>query len=146
MATASLMTDYYECVSLYNTFINKIKKVSPNDQNISGVESFNHKGGGQKKCKGGSGGAMDDVYYSKEEYSALSSDQRELIYKKTQAKRHKPTEKKVKYKGGGTTDDMVKQVSALVSIITSASETPGTAPPTTISKNPALKRHRILCE
>ena len=44
MATASLRTYYDECVSLYKTFIDQIKKVSPPELNISGVESSNHKG------------------------------------------------------------------------------------------------------
>ena len=61
MANASLRTDYYGCVSLYRTFINQSKKVSPPDMNISGVESYNHKGVGQKKCKGVSGVAVEDV-------------------------------------------------------------------------------------
>ena len=61
METTSLRSDYSECVSLYNTFINKIKKVSPPDLNISGVYSSNHKGGGQEKRKGGSGEAVEDV-------------------------------------------------------------------------------------
>ena len=65
VATASLRTDYDGCVSLYNTFTNQSKKVSPPDMNISGVELYNHKGGGHKKLKGGSGGAVEDVYYSK---------------------------------------------------------------------------------
>ena len=38
MATASLRTDYNRCVSLYKTFIDHSKKVSPPDRNISGVE------------------------------------------------------------------------------------------------------------
>ena len=61
MATASLITDYDGCASLYNTFMNQSKKVSPPELNISGVESSNHKGGGQKKHKGVSGGAVEDV-------------------------------------------------------------------------------------
>ena len=63
MDTASLRTYYDECVSLYKTFINQSKKVSPTELNISGVESSNHKGVGQTKCKSGSGGAAEDVYY-----------------------------------------------------------------------------------
>ena len=58
MATASLRTDYDGCVSLYKTFINHSKKASPSDLNISGERSSNHKGGGQNKRKGGSGGAV----------------------------------------------------------------------------------------
>ena len=61
MATASLRTDYNICVSLYKTFIDQVKKVSSPEMNISGVESSNHKGGGQKKRKGGSRGALEDV-------------------------------------------------------------------------------------
>ena len=61
MATASLITDYYGCVSLYKILIDQIKKVSPPELNISGVESSNHKVGGKKKRKGGSGGAVEDV-------------------------------------------------------------------------------------
>ena len=75
MANAYLRTDYYGCLSLYKTFINQSKKVSPTEMNISGVESSNHKGEGQKKRKAGSGGAVGEVYYSKEEYKALPSDQ-----------------------------------------------------------------------
>ena len=44
MATDSLRNDYYGCISLYKTFIDQIKKVSPTELNISGVESYNHKG------------------------------------------------------------------------------------------------------
>ena len=61
MATASLRTDSNGCVSLYKTFIDQSKKVSPTELNISGVDSSNHKGRGQKKRKGGSGGAVEDV-------------------------------------------------------------------------------------
>ena len=52
-----------------------------------------------------------------EEYKALSSDQREALYKKRQARGHKPAEKKVRSKGGGATDDLVKQLSALVAVM-----------------------------
>ena len=61
MATASLRTDYNGCISLYRILIDKSKKVSPPELDISGVESCNHKGGGQKKRKGRSGGAVEDV-------------------------------------------------------------------------------------
>ena len=86
MTTASLRTDYNVCVSLFKTFIKKSKKAYPPEMNISGVESYDHKGGGQKKCKGGSGGAIEDVYYSKEEYKELYPDQRVALYKKRQAR------------------------------------------------------------
>ena len=59
--TASLKNGYYGCVSLYKTFIDKRKKVSPPELNISGVELSNQKGGGNKKLKGNSGGAVEDV-------------------------------------------------------------------------------------
>ena len=52
------------------------------------------------------------MYYSKEEYMALYSEQREALYKKRQARGHNPAEKKVKSKGGGATDELVKQVSS----------------------------------
>ena len=61
MATASLITDYYGCVSLYKTFINQSKKVSIPELNVSGVESSNHKGGGKNKCNGGSGGSVKNM-------------------------------------------------------------------------------------
>ena len=80
------------------------KKVSPPELNISGVESSNHKYGGQKKHKGNSRGAVEYVYYSKEEYTALSYDQRAALYKKIQARVHKPAEKKIMHKGGGATN------------------------------------------
>ena len=59
--TASLRIDYDGCVSLYKTFIDQRNKVCPPALNISGVDSSNHKLEGQKKRKGGSGGAVEDV-------------------------------------------------------------------------------------
>ena len=102
METDSIRTDYYGCVYFYKTFINQSKNVSPPDLNISGIESYNRKGG-QKKRKGGSGGAVEDMYYSKEEYKTLSPDQILALYKKRQVRGHKPTKNKVKFKGGGAT-------------------------------------------
>ena len=97
--------------------------------NTSGVESSNHKGGRHKKRKDGSGGCVEDIYYPKEEYKALYSDQRAEIYKKRQARRHNPAEKKVRSKGGYETEELKNQVSALVDVMKSAPEAPGTAPP-----------------
>ena len=57
------------------------------------------------------------MYYSKEGYKALSYDQRASIYKKIQDRVHNPVEEKVRSKGGGSTDELVKQVSALVDIM-----------------------------
>ena len=88
---------------MYKILINKSKKVSPPELNISGVDSSNHKGGVKKKHKGGSVGDIEDVYYSKEEYKALYYDQRSALYKKRQARGNKPAEEKVRFKGGGTT-------------------------------------------
>ena len=116
MATASLRTDYDVCVSLYMTCIYQSEKSSPPELNISGVESSKHKGV-HKKLKGGSGGAVEYVYYSKEEYKALSSNHRESHYKKRQARKHIPTEKKVRFKGGGAKIKLVKQVSTLVYVM-----------------------------
>ena len=86
------------------------------------------------------------MYYSKEEYKALYPDQRSEIYKKIQARGHKPVEKKVTFKGGGATDKPAKKVFEVVAVMTnySAPETPGTEPPTTNSNNPALKMQIIL--
>ena len=64
MATDSFRTDYDGCVYLYKTFINYSKNLSPPDMNISGVEPYNQKGGGQNKHKGRRGGAVKDVYCS----------------------------------------------------------------------------------
>ena len=49
-------------------------------------------------------------------------------------------------KRGSATDEMVKQVSALVGVMKSAPEAPGIATPSTNSKNPALARQKILRE
>ena len=62
------------------------------------------------------------MYYSKEEYKALSSDQRAALYKKRQARGHKPADNKVRSKEGGATEELVKQVSKLVSIMKSSPE------------------------
>ena len=144
METDHLRTDYDGCVSLYKTLIDQSKKVSPPELNILGVESYNHKQGGQKKRKGGSGGDVEDVYYFKEEYKALSSDQRASLYKKRQARVHNPAENKVRSKKGGATDELAKQLSALVAVMKSSPEAPGTDTPTTNSKKPALTRKIIL--
>ena len=146
MATASLRTDYDGCISVYKTFINQRYNVSPPEMNILGVESYNHKVGEQKKLNVGSGGAVEDMYYFKEEYQALSSDQGAALYKKRQARGHNPAEYKVRSKGGGATDELVKHVSAMVSVMKSAPEAPVTATPTTNSKNPALTTQIILHE
>ena len=82
MATAYLRNYYAGFVSLFKTLIDQSKKVSPTELNISGVESSNHKWGRQKKKNGGSGGDVDDVYYSKEEYKAIYSYQRAALYNK----------------------------------------------------------------
>ena len=95
---------------------------------------------------GSSGRAVEDVYYYKQEYKALSSDQISAFYKKMQVMVHKPAEKKVRSKGGYETEELKNQVSALVDVMKSAPEAPGTAPPTTNSKHPALTRQRIICE
>ena len=46
MSTASIITDYGGCVSLYNKFTDQSMKVSPSKLIISGVESSDHKRGG----------------------------------------------------------------------------------------------------
>ena len=84
------------------------------------------------------------MYYSKEEYKALYSDQRAALYKKRKVMEHKPAEKKVRSKGGGTTDELVKQVSTLVAVMKSAPEALGTATPSNNSKNPALTRQKFF--
>ena len=61
------------------------------------------------------------MYYSREEYKALYSDQRAALYKERQDRGHNPADKKVRYKVGGATDDLMKHLSALVSVMTSAS-------------------------
>ena len=86
------------------------------------------------------------MYYSKEEYKELSSGQIAALYKKRQARGHKPVENKVGSKCSGATDELVKQVSALVDVMKSVPEAPGTATPSTNSKNPALTMQRILRE
>ena len=138
MVTAYLRTDYNGCVSLYNTFINHSKKVSPTQLNISRVESSNHKGGGHKKHKGGSGGSVEDVQYFKEEYKALYSDRREALYKNRQSRVNNPADKKFSSKGGDATDKLVNQVSTLVAVMKSAPEAPGTNTPSKNCKIPAF--------
>ena len=44
------------------------------------------------------------MYYSKEEYMKICTDQRAALYKKRQARGHKPAEKRVKSKAGGAAD------------------------------------------
>ena len=83
------------------------------------------------------------MYYSKEEYKALSYNQRAELHKKRKYRSHKPAEKKVRSKRGGAIEDMAKQVYALVYVMKSASEAPGTATSSTNSKNSALTRHII---
>ena len=86
------------------------------------------------------------MYYSKDEYKALSFDHREALYKKIQDRVYKPAEKKVGSKRSGATDKPVKQVYALVAVMKPEKEAPGTATSSTNSKNPALTRQIIICE
>ena len=79
-------------------------------------------------------------HYSKEEYKVLSSEQRPEIYNDRQARGNKPVEKKVRSKEGDATDNLVKQISALVAVMKSAPEAPGTDTRSTNSKTPALTR------
>ena len=78
---------------------------------------------------GSSGRAVEDVYYYKQEYKALSSDQISAFYKKIQVMLYKSAEKKVRSKGSGATDELVKQISGLVDVMTSAAEAQITDPP-----------------
>ena len=93
---------------------------------------------------GGSGRAVEYVYYYKQEYKALSSDQISAFYKKMQVMVHKPAEKKVMSKGGGATEELMKQISGLVDVMTSALEAQITDPPIINRKNRAFTRQRTL--
>ena len=75
------------------------------------------------------------MYYYKEEYKALYSDQRTAIYNTRHFRGHKPSENKVRSKWGGAIDEPVNQVSALVNVMKSAPESPVTATPSTNIKN-----------
>ena len=66
MVTASLRNDYDGCVPLYKAFVYQKKMVSPPELNILRLDSSNHKGGGKKKRRDGSGGFIENDYYSKE--------------------------------------------------------------------------------
>lgn len=111
MSDERLRSDFDACVTLYQDYIRQTSKSksSANTVNISEVKTH----GTKRKV-----GAIEDRYYTKEEYNELSPDQKKELAAKRLKRGHKPGAKdsKVKGTGGGTKQsnkDVIKNLKAM---------------------------------
>ena len=89
LADARLRGSFTDCVRLYNDFLRQKSTLHPNGQetNLSSVST--------------TGDGVEDRYYSKEEYSTLSHEQKDALRLKRLKRGHKST---TKQSGGGGDD------------------------------------------
>jgi hypothetical protein len=79
MATAALRSGFAGCVSLYKDFIAQLpSSQSPTELNVSATGVSNKNKGNSRS----NGGAVEDKYYSKEEYKKLSLAQKDTLCEK----------------------------------------------------------------
>lgn len=110
MSDERLRSDFDACVTLYQDYIRQTSKSRTNATvNISEV-----KVGGKRKA---SSGAVEDRYYTKEEYNELSPEQKKELSSKRLKRGHKPGSKDSKVKGTraekGSTKDVIKNLRAM---------------------------------
>ena len=91
MSDEKLRLDFDACVTLYQDYIRQTTKTKPNATvNISELKAT-----GKRKAE-----AVDDRYYTKEEYTALSANQKKELAAKRLKRGHKPGAKDSKVKAG----------------------------------------------
>jgi hypothetical protein len=110
MSDERLRSDFDACVTLYQDYIRQTSKSRTNATvNISEV-----KVGGKRKAISG---AVEDRYYTKEEYNELSPEQKKELSSKRLKRGHKPGSKDSKVKGTraekGSTKDVIKNLRAM---------------------------------
>ncbi|KAI2494465.1 hypothetical protein MHU86_20074 [Fragilaria crotonensis] len=112
MSDERLRSDFDACVTLYQDYIRQTSKskVSANTVNISEVKTH----GNKRKA-----GAIEDRYYTKEEYNDLTPDQKKELAAKRLKRGHKPGAKDSKVKGTGgsgtkqSNKDVIKNLKAV---------------------------------
>ena len=93
MSDERLRSDFDSCVTLYQDYIRQTSKVkTAATVNISELKTS----GGKRKMD-----TVEDRYYTKDEYNALTTDQKKDLASKRLKRGHKPGAKDSKTKGGG---------------------------------------------
>lgn len=93
MSDERLRLDFDGCVTLDQDYIRQTTKTRPNNTvNISELKTA----GGKRKA-----GAIEDRYYTKDEYAALSADQKKELASKRLKQGHKPGAKDSKVRSNG---------------------------------------------
>ncbi|KAI2493979.1 hypothetical protein MHU86_20553 [Fragilaria crotonensis] len=104
MSDERLRLDFDGCVTLYQDYIRQTTKTRPNNTvNISELKTS----GGKRKA-----GAIEDRYYTKDEYAALSADQKKELASKRLKRGHKPGAKdsKVRTDGNKAKAEVIKNL------------------------------------
>lgn len=108
MSDERLRVDFDACVTLYQDYIRQTAKGKPNSSvNISELKTS----GGKRKSE-----AIEDRYYTKEEYAALSPEQKKELASKRLKRGHKPGAKDSKVKGAGnkkSNTEVIKNLKAM---------------------------------
>jgi ribosomal protein S13 len=111
MANAELRNDFDSCVTLYQDFIKQTTKSKPvSTVNISQVKTS----AGKRKAED-----VEDRYYTKAEYDALSNDAKKALAAKRSKRGHVPGSKSSKVHGKGkakatkTNADVLKKLKAV---------------------------------
>jgi ribosomal protein S13 len=108
MSDERLRVDFDACVTLYQDYIRQTSKGKPNSSvNISELKTS----GGKRKSE-----AIEDRYYTKEEYAALSPEQKKELASKRLKRGHKPGAKDSKVKGTGnkkSNTEVIKNLKAM---------------------------------
>jgi hypothetical protein len=108
MSDERLRVDFDACVTLYQDYIRQTTKAKSNTTvNISELKT------GKRKAD-----AIEDRYYTKEEYTALSAEQKKELASKRLKGGHKPGAKDSKVKAGsgkakGKTDGVIRNLKAV---------------------------------
>ena len=94
MSDERLRVDFDACVTLYQEYIRQTVKCKPNNSvNISELKTS---GAAKRKSE-----AIEDRYYTKDEYAAPSAEQKKEHASKRLKRRHKPGANDSKVKGAG---------------------------------------------
>lgn len=117
MATAALRSDFPGCVSLYKDFISQLpSSQSPTELNVSATGVSNENKGNSRS----NGGAVEDKYYSKEEYKKLSLAQKDTLREKRVSRGHKGNPRPAKRQRTDEKSDidkLTRQVSKLATTV-----------------------------
>ena len=102
LASPALRDDFQATVELYATFIKQTKAENP-QMNVSEVSYSKYKGKNSNGKRGspGGNGDVDDRFYEKEEYHALSAEQKNTLRLKRAKRGHVGSAKKSGGGGGG---------------------------------------------